>query len=79
MLLKNLILCIASLCVLMSMSWKCTLIMLSIIPIYSYVTLVYKRKAKELVKKRQDVQASIAVHVGEKFAGISVIKSYNTE
>jgi ABC-type multidrug transport system fused ATPase/permease subunit len=58
------------------MSWKLTFIVLTIVPIYAVVTLQYTRRAKELVRKNQDIQAEITVHIGEKFAGIQTIKSY---
>lgn len=61
------------------MSWKLTFIVLTIVPIYAVITLQYTRKAKELVRKNQDIQAEITVHIGEKFAGIQTIKSYCAE
>jgi ABC-type multidrug transport system fused ATPase/permease subunit len=58
------------------MSWKLTFIVLTIGPIYAVVTLQYTRRAKELVRKNQDIQAEITVHIGEKFGGIQTIKAY---
>lgn len=46
------------------MSWKLTLIVLTIVPIYAVVTLQYSRKAKILVRKKQDLEAEMAAHIG---------------
>lgn len=43
---------------------------------YAVVTLQYTRKAKMLVRKNQDIQAQISVHIGQKFGGIQTIKAY---
>lgn len=61
------------------MSWKLTFIVLTIVPLYAIVILQYTRKAKLLIRKNQDIQAEISVHVGEKFGGIQTIKSYCAE
>jgi len=48
---------IGSIVILFIMSWKLTFIVLTIVPIYSLVTLQYTRKTKELVRKKQDIEA----------------------
>ena len=70
---------IGSIVILFIMSWKLTLIVLTTVPLYSFVTLQYTRKTKELVRKKQDLEAEISVHVGEKFGGIQTIKSHCAE
>lgn len=37
------------------MSWRLTLIVLIVVPIYAFVTQQYTRKAKLLTRKRQDL------------------------
>jgi ABC-type multidrug transport system fused ATPase/permease subunit len=61
------------------MSWKLTFIVLTIVPMYAIVTLQFTRKAKELMRANQDIQAAITVHISEKFGGIQTIKSYCAE
>ena len=60
------------------MNWKLTMILIAMIPIYVLVSMAYTKKAKKLVKDRQDIEADIAQHIGEKFSGITVIKAYGT-
>lgn len=37
------------------LSWKLTFIVLTIVPIYVFVTQQYTKKAKTLVRKKQDL------------------------
>lgn len=39
------------------MSWKLTLCIIILIPIYVFVALLYTKKAKVLLRKRQDIAA----------------------
>lgn len=75
-LVRNVITIIGSIVILFMMSWRLTLVVLTIVPLYAFTTLQYTRKAKELGRKKQDIEAEISVHVGEKFGGIQTIKSY---
>lgn len=54
-LIRNIVNIIGSIVLLFMMSWKLTLIVLTIVPIYAVVTLQYTRKAKLLVRKKQDL------------------------
>lgn len=56
-LLRNVITIIGSVTILFLMSWKLTFIVLTIVPVYAFVTMQYTRKAKILVRKKQDVEA----------------------
>jgi len=56
-LIRNLITIFGSIFILFMMSWKLTLIVLTIVPMYAFVTMQYTRKAKVLVRKKQDVEA----------------------
>jgi ABC-type multidrug transport system fused ATPase/permease subunit len=55
---------LGSMIILFMMSWKLTFIVLTMVPIYWFVTLQYTRKSKELIRKKQDLEAEISVHVG---------------
>ena len=76
---RNIVTIIATIFIMLLMSWRLTTIVLLLVPIYVFVSLQYSRKAKVLIRKRQDIEAEIAVHVGEKFGGIQVIKSFSSE
>lgn len=78
-LLRNVIVILGTVVALFIMSWKLTFIVLSIVPIYAFVTQQYTRKSKLLVRKKQDLEAEISVQVGEKFGGIQAIKAYCAE
>ncbi len=54
---RNFLTIIGNLIVLFIMSWKLTLCILVLIPIYVFVALQYTKKAKALVRKRQDFVA----------------------
>ena len=56
-LIRNVINIVGSIVILFIMSWKLTLIVLTIVPIYAFVTMQYTRKAKILVRQKQDVKA----------------------
>ena len=49
-LIRNIVNIIGTLIVLFVMSWRLTFIVLTIVPIYAFVTLQYTQKAKKLVK-----------------------------
>lgn len=53
--LRNFITILSSLIILLIMSWKLTLFLIAMIPIYVYVNMAYARRAKKLVKERQDI------------------------
>jgi ABC-type multidrug transport system fused ATPase/permease subunit len=61
------------------MSWKLTLTVMTILPFYLAVTIYYSKTYKPLVKEYQDVLAEMSAHIGEKFAGIQLVKAYSSE
>ena len=61
---RNIVNIIGTLIVLFFMSWRLTLIVLTIVPIYAFVTLQYTSKAKVLTREKQDIEAEISVHIG---------------
>lgn len=61
------------------MNWKLTFIVLTIVPMYALITFQFTRKSKKLIRRKQDIEAEIAQHIGEKFGGIQAIKSYCSE
>lgn len=75
---RSLVTIISSLIVLLIMSWKLTMFLIAMIPFYILINKFYTKKAKKLVKDRQDIEADISQHIGEKFLGISTIKAYGT-
>lgn len=62
-LIRNFLTIIGNLIILFIMSWKLTLCILILIPIYVFVALQYTKKAKELMRKRQDIVAEMSQHV----------------
>ena len=61
------------------MSWKLSLCVLLLVPIYVIVGVHYTKKSKQLIRKRQDIMAEMTSHVAEKFNGIQVVKSFCSE
>lgn len=51
MLLRNILLLIGSFCLLFKISWKLTLVLLSIVPIYIILTILFGAMNKKLAKK----------------------------
>lgn len=70
---------VGNIVVLLIISWKLTLYVLLIVPMYAIITLVYNRKNKALVREYQDIMAEMSSHVSEKFQGIQVVKAFSTE
>ena len=62
--LRNVVTILGSLIVLLIMSWKLTMFLIAMIPIYVYINMAYASKAKKLVKDRQDIEAEISQHIG---------------
>lgn len=56
-LLRNVVTIIGSIVFLFMMSWRLTFVVLTIVPLYAFTTLQYTRKAKELGRKKQDIEA----------------------
>ncbi len=75
-LLRNLITILGNIIVLMFMSWRLTLLVLIIVPLYGAVTIIHNRNTKKLVRQYQDVVSDISSQVNEVFSGIQVVKSY---
>lgn len=70
---------VGSIVIMFTMSWKLTFIVLTIVPIYSAVTLQYTRRTKQLVREKQDIEAQISAYLSEKFNAIQTIKSHCSE
>lgn len=75
-LLRNLLTIIGNIFVLMFMSWKLTMLVLIIVPIYGFVTMIHNRKTKQLTREIQDIVAETSSHVNEVFSGIQVVKAF---
>lgn len=75
-LLRNLLTIIGNIFVLMFMSWRLSMLVLVIVPIYGFVTVVHNRKTKELTRHIQDIVAETSSHVNEVFSGIQVVKAF---
>jgi ABC-type multidrug transport system fused ATPase/permease subunit len=56
-LLRNLLTIIGNIFVLMFMSWKLTMLVLIIVPIYGLVTIIHNRKTKQFTRDIQDIVA----------------------
>lgn len=78
-LIRNILTVIGNIIILVLMSWKLSLCVLLLVPIYIVFGVQYTKKSKVLVRKRQDILAEMSAHVGEKFNGIQVVKSLCSE
>ena len=56
-LIRNTLTIIGNLIVLFMMSWKLSLCVLVLVPVYAFVALQYTKKAKVLIRKKQDILA----------------------
>lgn len=77
--LRSFISAITNTCILMSLSWRLSTVMLGLIPFYAITTTIHNRKVKALAKEYQNVQAESAAQLNEVFTGIQVVKAYATE
>lgn len=78
-LIRNIVTIVGNIVVLLVISWKLTLYVLLIIPVYGVITTIYNRNNKALVREYQDIMAQMSSHVTEKFQGIQVVKAFSTE
>lgn len=56
-LIRNLVTITTTIILLLVINWKLTFIVMTIVPVFAFVTLQYTRKAKILVKERQNIEA----------------------
>ncbi len=70
---------VASICVLIYMDWKFTLVTLVLFPICLVPILIYGGKARREVKSQQKKMGQMVVTMQESFSGIRVIKSFGRE
>ena len=67
-------------CVIMfTISWKLSLIVLAVIPIYLITGIVYTNYLGDFAKKYQDILAESSVIAEEVFSNIRIIKSFSSE
>lgn len=78
-LIRNIVIIFSNVIILFTISWKLTLLVMLLIPIYAIITRQYSKRNKVLVKEHQDVMAEISAFVAEKFSGIQLVKAYTTE
>ena len=78
-LLKNILTIVGNIIILFMMSWKLTLCVLVVVPFYAFIVFQCTKKTKMLVKERQDIEGEMTSHVGEKFNGIQIVKSFCSE
>ena len=76
-LLRSILTTIGNICILMFMSWKLSLMVLILVPLYMLITSIHNRKTKVLVRQYQDVQAESSAHLNEIFTGIQVVKAFS--
>ena len=78
-LLRNILTILGNIFILFMMSWKLTLCVLVVVPLYAFIVFQCTKKTKMLVRERQDIEAEMTSHVGEKFNGIQIVKSFCSE
>ena len=52
---RNIVIIISNIIILFTLSWKLTLLIMLLVPIYSIITRQYTKRSKVLVKEYQDV------------------------
>jgi ATP-binding cassette, subfamily B, bacterial MsbA len=70
---------VVSVCVLIYMDWRFTLVTLVLFPICLVPILIYSGKARREIKSQQKKMGQMTVTMQESFAGIRVIKSFGRE
>ena len=78
-LLRNVVTVASNLTFLFIMSWRLTLTVLTVLPLFTIVTMYYNKRIKPLIKQYQDVMAEMSAHISQKFSGIQLVKAYSTE
>jgi len=78
-LLRNILLLLGSFVLLFKISWKLTLVLLSIVPIYTILTILFGKLNKKLAKRYQDMLANNSVIAEECFSNIRTVKSFGSE
>lgn len=77
MLLRNVLLTFSNFVMLFVISWKVTLSIVPIFPIYYTVTKLYTLKSKEIEKKVSDISAASSSLAEEIFSGIMTVKAFD--
>ena len=78
-LLKSIVTTVGNLVMLVWISWKLSIAILLMVPIYVIVSGYYTKKSKVLTREYRDIVAEMAAHIAEKFGGIAIIKAFCTE
>ena len=78
-LIRSVLMCIGSFILLFYINWKLTLILLSTVPLYIIVTIVFGSINKNLAKKYQDILANSSIIAEETFGNIRTFKSFGGE
>ena len=78
-LIRDVLICIFSFILLFYINWKLTLILLSIVPLYIIVTILFGNINKNLAKKYQDILINSSIIAEESFGNIRNFKSFGGE
>lgn len=76
---RNILTLVGNIIIIVTMSWRLTLCVLIIVPIYVLIVFQYTKRAKVLIRQKQDMIAEMASHIGEKFNGVQVVKAFCSE
>lgn len=76
---RNTITVLVNIVVLFMLSWKLTLAILSTMPVFSIITMLYSRLAKKFEKIGQDYQARLTTLADEIVSGVITVKSFCAE
>jgi subfamily B ATP-binding cassette protein MsbA len=76
---RSIVIVFSNIIILFTMSWKLTMFVMLLVPLYSFITLQYSKRNKVLVREYQDIMAEMSANVGERFGGIQLVKAYSTE
>ena len=78
-LIRSTLMCIGSFILLFYINYKLTLILLSTVPLYILVTILFGKINKDLAKKYQDIIANSSIIAEESFGNIRTVKSFGSE
>lgn len=76
---RNIVVCIGSFVLLFTISWKLTLYVVLVIPLFAGFTIFYSFYAKRYSKLYQDIIADGSIIAEETFGNIRIVKSFSSE
>lgn len=76
---RNIILCVGCFVVMFFLSWKLSLIVMFLVPVFMIFTTIFSRYTQTLSKRFQNIMADTSVIAEECFSNIRTVKSFSSE